>query len=1586
MMLRVRTQLYGRQFALMRHHMRHQIYSQSDLLVNINMPYKCMLNKLHLTENSLGERKPKKFLNAKELQKKKKHDEETKKKYLGMYLRVGADDPVLRGGIRNIDTQYPAQPESYTDGKLPVMREYYSGLLKKLETELSQNSPANEPTNKDQAHNSNSMKLNDIEQTSGNTLDEFPKVEKVRGNRLTEQDIDNALQNGTGFDLSKLSSNMFSGREQDILTYKKDSYPDSHLDSTPASHLDSTPDSLPDSLPDRHPDRPKETRSIDLSHAHNTGLTRPAQGRHRTLVYPDRPKETRSIDSSKTHVDQVKTDSGFEQAYLNFDAEFDKDMVMDKVKVLHHENIVTGKAPGQQTAPHHNVQHASSLHHSQQVVVQKKITDNNRPLQLKLEDVLQMVTKRMGEPRSQAQTTKTTIPKESGGNLRCDKDVWTSSQPTQILQCDTGNSRKIDLEEVLQCDSWHDVISKLEEHFAIQGPALSADQLSSLCEHMVNVRYGELIDKFSWLHKDFATAYRQLQGSGELDVATGPIWSGYRQGIGSGLLRELACCAHSADLTMDTAVSLLLNLLYLGCDRSSEHIQALLVRGMRSLEEMSLHSLQSFTRSSRVAGWQDNMIDSRVLSQLKNSASLDGESLANMTDFLAPMSVEDGTALLNIVNSTQLLSGSLAATITEKLKYNLDNSCLWNDIEFVKSCAKLCAKMECEKIENSNSNALLEKAMASCHKLAETMDITDMGTLCRDLQQCSVHGNINKQVCDAFMKRTLLLLNESTTCRTSDFSSVIYIMKTCIVDRPPGDEEQSYDVMASVKESIASTDGGHIDEHCLAELMDAVWESGVCDSELDEHLRRLIIHHMPTLIQSADSTAKVCRFLNDSQYQWPSEDLSSQLHACVSTFLSSAPPVSSLQLQYLSTHLIPHLNQRKYIRNQLLPMMPAAITYMKPDALYLCATALNSMPKSAVTAHCHRQIQDILVSLQDAMLAWAPNITDLHTNIHLIVGMEAILANLTNDINEDLRLRLTENTARIGAFLQAHHIPDVCAIVTKYHFFIPEIFHSLISGLLSTPDVPDARLSAALLQACARCNHLPNDETERQQFIEVMMNAAEQCEEREDYGLMLFLYANLCILGQLPAQTIHTVLHKYGHIMYNLDTNDEVDILVRADLVTLHRCAVLSDPDLTVARLPYLDEEPTLTATPPPFTQFRADVIQALGRCIRDGGDHVLCPGHYSRLHHPVDVMFTVNEHGRALPVDWDDSMLEKQHSEPNENTVHRPPVQVMDLWDDGMLIDKVQIGDPDKTLDTEVKELQTVWKKGWGRWYNSDIEKRLAYNPQELDSPYSEGLAEAVTNSPSQPGTRQLLIHDAGEYTDDEREDCEDTNQHDSATEDSAQTLQVLPRVGEHGSRMDYVRKSIHKGGNVQEQLNNGDEIQHNDDVGSLTDPIPVQSQYKDMFLYSGQSQIQQEPQFTSSNVPKNFSPSDSESDRTKIAVLIHDRGSYCYHSQRLTGEANLNKLQLDKLGYSVIEVSHFEWHPSDKDKQDAVLHQKLSDMAILRTRNRKSVQPLPTDSWHKDAQINIVKGHIKPRIKPKKKFIVKGLELVREYDPYEL
>ncbi|XP_014717368.1 FAST kinase domain-containing protein 5, mitochondrial [Equus asinus] len=71
----------------------------------------------------------------------------------------------------------------------------------------------------------------------------------------------------------------------------------------------------------------------------------------------------------------------------------------------------------------------------------------------------------------------------------------------------------------------------------------------------------------------------------------------------------------------------------------------------------------------------------------------------------------------------------------------------------------------------------------------------------------------------------------------------------------------------------------------------------------------------------------------------------------------------------------------------------------------------------------------------------------------------------------------------------------------------------------------------------------------------------------------------------------------------------------------------------------------------------------------------------------------------------------------------------------------------------------------------------------------------------------------------------------------------------------------------------------------------------------------------------------------RVKLAVQLTNKNQYCYGSRNLLGLHNMKRRQLNRLGYRVVELSHWEWLPLLKRtrlEKLAFLHEKVFTAAL--------------------------------------------------------
>ncbi|TSL28290.1 FAST kinase domain-containing protein 5, mitochondrial [Bagarius yarrelli] len=75
-----------------------------------------------------------------------------------------------------------------------------------------------------------------------------------------------------------------------------------------------------------------------------------------------------------------------------------------------------------------------------------------------------------------------------------------------------------------------------------------------------------------------------------------------------------------------------------------------------------------------------------------------------------------------------------------------------------------------------------------------------------------------------------------------------------------------------------------------------------------------------------------------------------------------------------------------------------------------------------------------------------------------------------------------------------------------------------------------------------------------------------------------------------------------------------------------------------------------------------------------------------------------------------------------------------------------------------------------------------------------------------------------------------------------------------------------------------------------------------------------------------------------TRLAIQVTSRNQYCYRTQRLTGLNSMKRRQLALAGYTVVEVSHWEWFPllrRSLSERLAYMHCKI--FSSFDSRNRK-------------------------------------------------
>lgn len=75
-------------------------------------------------------------------------------------------------------------------------------------------------------------------------------------------------------------------------------------------------------------------------------------------------------------------------------------------------------------------------------------------------------------------------------------------------------------------------------------------------------------------------------------------------------------------------------------------------------------------------------------------------------------------------------------------------------------------------------------------------------------------------------------------------------------------------------------------------------------------------------------------------------------------------------------------------------------------------------------------------------------------------------------------------------------------------------------------------------------------------------------------------------------------------------------------------------------------------------------------------------------------------------------------------------------------------------------------------------------------------------------------------------------------------------------------------------------------------------------------------------------FPPACTQTPQVKLAIQLTNRNQYCYGSRNLLGLHNMKRRQLNRLGYRVVELSHWEWLPLLKRtrlEKLAFLHEKV-------------------------------------------------------------
>lgn len=73
---------------------------------------------------------------------------------------------------------------------------------------------------------------------------------------------------------------------------------------------------------------------------------------------------------------------------------------------------------------------------------------------------------------------------------------------------------------------------------------------------------------------------------------------------------------------------------------------------------------------------------------------------------------------------------------------------------------------------------------------------------------------------------------------------------------------------------------------------------------------------------------------------------------------------------------------------------------------------------------------------------------------------------------------------------------------------------------------------------------------------------------------------------------------------------------------------------------------------------------------------------------------------------------------------------------------------------------------------------------------------------------------------------------------------------------------------------------------------------------------------------------PTCTQAPQVKLAIQLTNKNQYCYGSRNLLGLHNMKRRQLNRLGYRVVELSHWEWLPLLKRtrlEKLAFLHEKL-------------------------------------------------------------
>ncbi|XP_037667297.1 FAST kinase domain-containing protein 5, mitochondrial [Choloepus didactylus] len=78
---------------------------------------------------------------------------------------------------------------------------------------------------------------------------------------------------------------------------------------------------------------------------------------------------------------------------------------------------------------------------------------------------------------------------------------------------------------------------------------------------------------------------------------------------------------------------------------------------------------------------------------------------------------------------------------------------------------------------------------------------------------------------------------------------------------------------------------------------------------------------------------------------------------------------------------------------------------------------------------------------------------------------------------------------------------------------------------------------------------------------------------------------------------------------------------------------------------------------------------------------------------------------------------------------------------------------------------------------------------------------------------------------------------------------------------------------------------------------------------------------------------PACLQTPRVKLAVQLTNKNQYCYGSRHLLGLHNMKRRQLVRLGYRVVELSHWEWLPllkRTRSEKLAFLHEKVFTSAL--------------------------------------------------------